>query len=386
MKPLHSLLVLTTFNHLAFVGVRLAVLLYAAYLGASPAVVGLLAALFGLFAALTSVHVGRWIDRSGPRVPLLIASVVMVAGIALPFLWRDVAALFVVSILVGLFHNIFHIGQQQMVGRYGKPEDRASNFSQSSLANSAASFLGPMIAGVGIDHIGHPLTFVALAASAFIPLPFIALNRIRYPEAPARRPSAEAKGEAPGMWSLLRDAQLRRIYIVSVLTNGTWSVVNFLVPLYGLQIGLDATRIGVLLGCFAVATVLIRLVLTLGHRLLTPWQLMVGALFVTGTAFLGLPMTSNFPLLLALSFWLGMGLGVAGPMTQALLYDASPPERAGEVIGLRVTLQNVCQTGVPMLSGVIGTATGVGPVFYVIGAMVLWGFYDNRGRLRRVPA
>src|SRR5215212_6051322 len=125
MKPLHFLLVLTTFNHLAFVGVRLAVLLYAAYLGASPAVVGLLAALFGLFAALTSVHVGRWIDRRGPRVPLLIASVVMVPGIALPFFWRDVAALFVVSIFVGAFHNIFHIGQQQMVGRYGKPEDRA---------------------------------------------------------------------------------------------------------------------------------------------------------------------------------------------------------------------------------------------------------------------
>jgi len=240
-------------------------------------------------------------------------------------------------------------------------------------------------AGLGVDHIGHPLTFLALACCALIPLPFIALNRLPFPPQPPRAKAAHGSGTA-GMWSLMRDRSLRRIYIVSVLTNGTWSVVTFIVPLYGLQIGLDATRIGMLLGCFAVATVLIRLVLTMTAGRFSPWQMMAGALFATGTAFLGLPLTENYAVLLAMCFWLGMGLGIAGPMTQALLYDASPPERAGEVIGLRVTLQNVCQTGVPLLSGVIGTATGVGPVFYVIAAVVLWGFYDNRDRLRRVPA
>ncbi|MSQ50621.1 MAG: hypothetical protein EXR28_01905 [Betaproteobacteria bacterium] len=65
MKPLHLLLTLSIFNHLSFVGTRLAVLIYAAHLGASPAVIGVLAALFALVGAVSSVSVGRWIDRAG---------------------------------------------------------------------------------------------------------------------------------------------------------------------------------------------------------------------------------------------------------------------------------------------------------------------------------
>jgi MFS family permease len=385
MKPLHLLLCLTTMNHICFVGARLAVLIYAAYLGASPVVVGLLASLFALFAIVTSLAVGRWIDRIGPRTPLIIASVGMILGSALAFFWREVAVLFIVSTVVGTLHNVFQIAQQQMVGRYGRPEERAANFSLSSLANSGATFLGPMIAGVGIDHLGHPVTFLVLAGFALVPLPFIAFKALTYPPVPPRRAAGVREPSSRGMWGLLRDSSLRRIYIASVLTNGTWSVVNFLVPLYGLQIGLDATRIGTLVGTFAVATVLVRLVLTLIVGRFGAWQLMAAALFVTGTAFAALPMTSSFPLLLAISFWLGMGLGVSGPMTQALLYDASPPERVGEVIGLRITMQNVCQAGVPLLSGAIGTAMGVAPVFWVLSAMILWGFYDNRDRLKRPP-
>jgi len=385
LKPLHLLILLSAFNHVAFVGSRLVVLLYGAHLGASPAIVGVLAALFALLAAVTSVSVGRWIDRAGPRTPLLIASVAMIAGGVLPFFWRGVAALFVVATLIGTFHNVFHIAQNQLVGRYGKPEERPANFSLSSLGNSAATFLGPLLAGLSVDHIGHPAAFVVLAASALVPLPFIAFNMLTYPQAPQRSAAAHAEAASAGMWSLLRERDLRRIYIASVLTNGTWSVVNFLIPLYGLQIGLGATQIGTLMGTFALATVLIRIVLTLGARRFTPWQMMVTALFTTGTGFLCLPFTELFSLLLVICFWIGMGLGVAGPMTMALLYDASPPERTGEVIGLRVTLQNICQSAVPLASGAIGAATGVGPVFWALGAMILWGCYDNRARLRRRP-
>jgi predicted MFS family arabinose efflux permease len=384
MKPLHLLLVLAIFNHMTFVGARLAVLLYAAYLGASPVVVGVIASLFALVGIVTSVGIGRWIDRAGPRTPLILSTVVMVAGGVVPFFWRDVMALVLTAILIGTFHNVFHIAQNQLVGRYGRPEDRTSNFSLSSLANSAATFFGPVLTGLAVDHWGHPLAFLALALCALIPLPFIVFNILTYPDSPA--PSKKQGGKTPSAWGLLRDPPLRRIYVASVLTNGTWSVVNFLIPLYGLQSGLGATQIGILMGTFAAATVLIRIVITFFSRRFTPWQMMVGALFTTGTGFLAMPFTQIYAVLLVISFWLGLGLGVAGPMTMSLLFDASPPDRTGEVVGLRVTLQNLCQTAVPLLSGAIGTATGVGPVFWVISALVLWGCYDNRRQLRPAPA
>jgi MFS family permease len=383
MKPLHLLLILSVFNHLSFVGTRLAVLIYAAHLGASPAVIGVIAALFAIVGVISSVSIGRWVDRVGPKLPILISSVVMVACGAVPYYWREVAALFLVAIGVGTFHNVFYIVQSQLVGRYGKPEERAANFSLSSLANSAATFLGPVVAGIGIDHIGHPITFLLLAFFALVPLPVIVANLLQFPPMPQQVAPAPHDKPAWSAWGLLREPALLRIYMVSVLANGTWSVVNFLIPLYGLQVGLDATRIGTMMGVFAAATVAIRVALPFILRRMAPWQLMVMSLFACGTGFLLLPFTQSFVLLTAICFWIGIGLGVSGPMTMTLLYDASPPNRQGEVIGMRVTMQNVCQAAVPLFSGVVGTAVGVSPVIWVISALILWGCFANRGQLRK---
>jgi hypothetical protein len=90
---------------------------------------------------------------------------------------------------------------------------------------------------------------------------------------------------------------------------------------------------------------------------------MVAALFTTGTGLLAMPFTELFAVLLVIADWLGTGLGRGRTHDHGALYDASPTERTGEVIGLRVTLQNICQTSVPLLSGAMGTAMGVGPVF-----------------------
>lgn len=383
MKPLYLLLLLSTLNHLSFVGARLATLLYAAYLGASPTLVGIIAALFAIVGAISSVSVGRWYDRVGPRAPMLISTVVMVAGLSIAFFWRDVAALVVLSLVVGTFHNVFHIGQSQLVGRYGEPRDRARNFSLSSLANSAASFLGPVIAGFSIDHIDHPWTFVLLAAIALIPLPFVVANLLEPPPAPAH-PADHAHGAArSSAWGLLKQPTLRRVYVISVLANATWSVVNFLIPLYGIEIGLSASRIGTMMGFFAASTVVVRLALPLILKHMLPWQLMVASLFATGTGFLMMPFTQSYALLTALCAWIGVGLGLSGPMTMTILYEISPPGRQGEVIGMRVTIQNLCQVLVPLMSGAFGTAAGVGPVFWAFSAAILWGCFHNRGQLRR---
>ena len=45
--------------------------------------------------------------------------------------------------------------------------------------------------------------------------------------------------------------------------------------------------------------------------------------------------------LLVLAFVIGLGMGLCGPISQVLLYEASPPERVGEVMGLRVTAMNL---------------------------------------------
>ena len=52
----------------------------------------------------------------------------------------------------------------------------------------------------------------------------------------------------------------------------------------------------------------------------------------------------------------GAGLGLAGPLATTLMYDASPPERVAEVVGMRMTVANIGQTAIPLLSGAAGSA------------------------------
>ena len=386
MNPLFLLILLTAINHLTFVGVRLTVTLYAVRLEASPAVIGVLMALFAVVGAMTSVGVGRWIDRTGTRKPMLLAMAMMVAGAGLAFVWRDLAALFLVSIVVGTFYNVFFIAQQRLVGEYGRPEDRVANFSRVGLGFSAASFAGPLITGFAIDALGHSVAFALLAMLPLVPFMVIWLNKLAFPEA-RKRHSKEAGGQtAGGVLQLLRGKNLRRIYGVSVLSASIWNIFLFLMPIYGAQIGLSASTIGVIIGSFSLGTIAVRVLVPLLTRRFTPWQLLIMALVFSSTSFLGFPAVTGAPMLMLFSFWLGIGLGLSGPLSLSLLHDASPPERIGEVVGLRVMLMNGSQTAVPLFAGAIGAALGVAPVFWVLAAALLAGSYSVRRQWRRRKA
>lgn len=385
MNPLLQIILLSAINHLTFVGVRLTVTLYAIRLEASPALIGVLAALFAVFGAMTSVGIGRWIDRIGPRTPMLVSIAMMVAGAGLAFAWRDLTALFIVAIIVGTFYNFFFIAQQRLVGEYGRPEDRVANFSRVGLGFSAASFLGPLVTGFAIDAFGHSNTFALLAVLPLVPFTVIWFNRRVFPGA-GKRPAKEVPSQTGGVLQLLRGKNLRRIYAVSVLSASTWNIYLFLMPIYGTQIGLSASTIGVIIGSFSAGTVVVRVLVSLLTRRFTPWQMLIIALVFSGISFLGFPAMTSVPMLTLFSFWLGMGLGVSGPVSLSLLHDASPPERIGEVVGLRVMMMNGSQTVVPLAAGAAGAAFGVGPVFWGLAAALLAGSYAARHQWGRRKA
>ena len=385
MNPLFLLILLTAINHLTFVGVRLTVTLYAVRLEASPAVIGVLMALFAVVGAVTSVGVGRWIDRIGPRKPMLFSIAMMVAGTGLAFAWRGLAALFIVCIVVGTFYNVFFIAQQRLVGEYGRPEDRVENFSRVGLGFAAASFAGPLIAGFAIDAFGHSVAFGLLAMLPLVPLMVIWLNRRAFPDT-GKAHARPAGGKTGGVLQLLRGKDLRRIYAVSGLTASIWNIFMFIIPIYGAQLDLSASTIGVIIGSFSFGTIVVRVLVPLLTRRFTPWQLLIMALVFSSISFLGFPAVTGAPMLILFSFLLGLGLGLSGPLSLSLLHDASPPDRIGEVVGLRVMLMNGSQTAVPLFAGAIGATLGVAPVFWVLAAALLAGSYAVRRQWRRGKA
>src|ERR1041384_4147453 len=115
---------------------------------------------------------------------------------------------------------------------------------------------------------------------------------------------------------------------------------------------------------------------------LRQWVVMSSAMAVAGTAYLLFPLVQAVPLLMVLSFILGLGLGCAQPIIMSQLYEASPPGRQGEAVGLRTSLLNGSHTLIPLISGAISAALGMAPAFWLLAALLLGGGWYARRQVK----
>jgi MFS family permease len=367
---------LNALGHVAFVGARMATVLFAHELEASAFTTGLLLSLFAALPMLLSVWAGRLIDRAGPTRPLYAAFAALIAGCALPFALPTLATLYFSSTLLGTAFMLVHIGMNSVFGAYGGPEQRALNFSYLALAFSISGSAGPLVAGFAIEGFGYARAFLLLAV-----FPLAALILLWARKSPLPRPERVAQGRRSGVMDLLRVRALRRMFVVSALLAMGWDLYSFLIPLYGAQIGLAAGTIGVVMSTFALATFVVRTAMPLLIRRLRAWLIICAAMAVAGSAYLLFPFVENVPALMALSFLLGLGLGCAQPVIMSLLYEASPPGRQGEVVGVRTLTLNASHTFIPIASGALSAAVGMAPVFLLLAAGLLGGAWSARRRL-----
>ncbi|HZT62971.1 MAG TPA: MFS transporter [Burkholderiales bacterium] len=378
MRTLYLLIFITLLNHSVFSGTRVAASLYAIHLNATPFTVGLLMALYALLPMLSAVSMGRWIDRIGVRVPMLIGSVAIGAGATLPFVWPGMPALYAASVLIGSGFMMYQVAGQHIIGYIGRPEDRPVNFSVSALGFSVSGFVGPMIAGFGIDEIGYTATFAILAAFPLVPIAVLGFDKLRLPQ-----PHAHAAPPVPGrsVADLLRHRDLRPVFITSGLLASAWDMFTFAIPVYGSSIDLSASSIGLILGAFSVATFVIRGILPALSRRLTAWPLLATSLAIAALSFLLFPLLERAALLMAAAFLLGLGLGMSQPMVMSLLHNAVPQGRVGEAIGVRMTIVNISQIAIPLTFGALGTALGMLPVFWATALLLSGGsWYAKRRR------
>ena len=365
---IRSLIGLSILNHVAFSGVRVSLTLSALHLHAPTWQIGAVLSLYSLLPMLLSIPGGRWIDRIGARGPMRAGTAVIVAGVLLPFVWLSVESLAVAAMLVGLGFLPFHLGIQKLVSELGTPDDRRHNLSLMAIGFSVSAFLGPTSAGFLIDGLGHRFAFGTLA---LLPLAaYLWMHRAR-DRMPGGRMVAPEVAQKLRIRDLLATAELRRLYVVVALISSAWDVHQFIVPLYGARIGLSASGIGLILGAFAVATMVVRMVVPLFLMDVSEWKAILAAMGVAGVVYALYPSFSTLEALIALSFVLGLGLGVSQPMTLSIMARSAPASRLGEATGLRLMLVNGTQTVLPSAFGALGGVVGIGGLFW--GMAVLLG-------------
>ena len=369
--------VTTILAHAAFNGTRLTISLDALSLGASALTVGVLMSLFAALPMLLAVPAGRLLDRVGVRVPLIVATACLALSVLLPAAMPGMAMLYVASAAVGTSFMLFHIGVQHAIGEMSAPEDRRDNFGWLALGFSISNFAGPTIAGTSIDHFGHRATFCLLALSALGAVALLVSTRGHF----SRRRRGEGASAGGSTLELVRTPELRRVFIVSGLLASAWDLFVFVTPIYGTSIGRSATTIGLILGSFAAATILVRLALPWLSRQVREWPMIVATFAMAAVGFAIFPLMREVGLLAATSFFLGLGLGATQPSIMNLIYASAPSGRAGEAVGVRSVVLNISSTFMPLAFGGIGAALGMLPVFWSMAVtMASGGFFADRQR------
>jgi len=366
--PIFFVTAIVVLVHVSFGGSRILLSLYALQLHASTFVIGLLISVYALTPMFVSVKAGRVCDRIGHRVPMIYGSAALAAALLVPAIWHSVPALFVSAAFAGGSFAVFNVAAQALVGAMSSSERRAFNFSTLSMGYSIASLVGPLVVGYAVDHAGPVWAYAILGVILVVPTVAL-LDRKRVPL--VTRPAGADAGKR-SVVDLLRNRGLLAIFAASGACVTGWDLFTFFMPIYGTRIGLSATMIGVVISAFGVATLVVRIFIPrltrrFGDNTVLGWAMALGAV-----AFGSLPLFENPLYLSAAAFMMGLGLGCGQPLTMMICYNRSPAGRAGEANGVRTMANNLTHMVVPLVFGALGSALGIGPVFW-INSFVLFG-------------
>jgi MFS family permease len=374
--PLYLTYSLALFCYSSVSAARVLLSLYALDLGAQPSAVGILVATYFAFPLLLSWPIGMLSDRVGSRGLLLFGSVCGAGGMIVPYFVHNMAVLYFAGLMIGLSFVFSNVLLQNLVGILSKPHERVKNFSNSSLVGSTTNFLGPLVAGLAIDHAGHAIACLCVAALAFVAtVLLLAWGKVL----PGARQHAVAKGS---IRDTLADPAIVRILVSSSLVQVGQDLYQFYLPVYSHGIGLSASAIGAILATFASATFVVRIVMRGLIKRLGEERVLAYSFCLAAMGFMLVPFFKSGIALALISFMFGLGMGCGQPITTMLLFSRSAEGRSGETLGLRQTANNVVRVIAPSLFGFVATAFGLMPVFGISALMMAGGGVITRPKSR----
>lgn len=372
---IYHIIALSLLNVTGYKGARTLSTLYALELGADPFLIGALLATYALFPLLLAVHVGRVVDRVGVRVPLIGGLAVVAIGVFLPFAVPGLAWLFTALAVTGAGFIFTHVSMQTLAGALGGGAARTRNFSNYSLGIAATDFTGPVLAGLSIDLFGHGAAFLILSVSVVLALGLAWRLHSRFP-------AVQAHAAEPGsrrMIDLVRVPALRRALILSGVVMAGVDLFQLYFPIYGHSVGLSASAIGMVLGTFGIGSVVARAMIPRLARRFGEEPTLMYSLYFVAAIFILIPLFTGIYALTAISFSLGLVLGLGQPLSTILTYNHTPAGRTGEALGLRIAIMNLTHVVAPVAFGAVGAALGLAPVFWVSAALIAAGGWAGRG-------
>ncbi len=180
-------------------------------------------------------------------------------------------------------------------------------------------------------------------------------------------PRPGGRSDPPPLWT--------RPFLLSVLATTALFLALYLplpvLPPHAARLGASKVGIGVAIGIFSIAAMVVRL--WSGPRLDRPGRkpLLLAGVVVFALAAAGYAAVHGFPELLALRVVQGAGWGLAVTGVAAIVADLAPAARRGEAIGYWGLAPTLAMAVGPWAASELYAARGATPVFFAAAALGL---------------
>lgn len=333
-------------------------------IGLSGAMIGVLAGAFTVMPLLVALQIGRATDRFGERRLMLAGTAGMAAAVlVLLRAGSDLTILVVASVLLGVAHLGAAVGQQAMVGRIVPASRFAAGFGYYTLTGSIGQAAAPGL----IALFGASRTIPDTQAIFRVTLGVVCLALVVPLLLPkdVARPGAVHRGTR-AVGALLRIRGLPTAVVVSGVVLAAIDVLTVYLPVLGAERGYSAGLVSLLLVIRASASLCSRVFLEPLQDRAGSNRLLVGTVGLSCVVMGVVPAVPQVWLLCVLMVPLGVGLGLAQPITMAWVAAISPPGTRGSAMSLRLTGNRLGQTLMPVVAGGAAASLGTAGVLWVV--------------------
>ena len=335
--------------------------------GASIVIIGILTSSFALLPMIFSIHAGKVIDKFGDRMPVIFGFIAAIAGMIVPAIFTTIWALFASQLLLGLANICIPIALQNLLGHQSTSKNRDYFFSMFSLCVALGAVIGPLAGGYLSEHVSFQMVYIFCIVIGIISIVF----SFQIPKVTQKLTGSPTK--LVDSLKLFENSFIRKALFSSALVLYSKDIFVAYFPLLGKQLNLSTSTIGWIIALQGLATMFVRFVLP---KLLETYKrdtILFLSILIAGITFLLLPVSQSVFLIALLAIVMGLGLGCGQPISMTTTYNASPPGRTGEVLGLRIATNRFFQLVAPTFFGVIGGSVGMTGIFLFSGVFLVGG-------------
>jgi len=343
--------------------------LIAERLGARPSMIGVVVGMFSLLSLFLAIPMGSLVDRFGVKRILVVGVFCNIASAVVLLVADTVTELILAQVTLGLSFLLHVVGCQSYISNLQNRSKVEKGFGHLSLVAAIGQSLGPVAGGLLVVHSGYRAAFTA---SLIISLMGLAVLRLKDDQLAAKNIARwSVTPELRQVARLIVEPKIIYVLIFSFAIIFAVNLRSSFLPVFLRTQSINEAGIGLIIAFLALTATLVRFFFARLCAIFDRKPIMLVSTTVVGLGTLIVPVLpsitgAGFAVLL-----IGLGFGVAQPLSMLMLSELKPPGSAGLIMGLRFTVITLATLVSPIGSGQIVKLLGIEYAFYAASVLVL---------------